>query len=194
MPTSKAARPLALPRLEFDQLDQELARYLEPRVKRLNYLGEFFKCTGHQPQALLAFMQFTEAAKGGLPDRLVELIALTTAGWMGNDYERNQHERLCVRLGFGRDWVQHVNTLQPGAAALLSSEERQLQQFTLAVLESKGHGMSEQFDLLIARIGPAQAIAALMVLGRYVVHALIVNTLNLSPPVPSIFEDGFGHE
>ena len=31
----------------------------------------------------------------------------------------------------------------------------------------------------------------LMVIGRYVTHALIVNTLALKPPVPSIFEDGF---
>lgn len=190
--SSQATSPRAdLPRLEFDQLAPELARYLEPRVKRLNYLGEFFKCTGHQPQALLAFMEFTEAAKGSLPQRLVELIALTAAGWMGNAYERNQHERLSMRLGFGREWVAEVNALKPQAAATLSPIERQLQEFVIAVLDSRGHGMGEKFSELLAQLGAEQSTAVLMVVGRYVVHALIVNTLALAPPVPSIFEDGF---
>ncbi len=31
-----------------------------------------------------------------------------------------------------------------------------------------------------------------MLVGRYVTHALIVNTFRLLPPVPSIWDDGFG--
>lgn len=179
-----------LERLEFDQLEPKLANYLDARVKRLGYLGEFFKCAGHQPHALLAFMEFTEASKGGLPKRLVEVISLTCAGWMGNAYERNQHERLSVRSGFGRDWVAAINALAPEEQDIDPTEQA-LQRFVLTLLETKGHGAADQFEALVGAIGQEQAMAVLMVAGRYVVHALIVNTLRLPPPVPSIFEDGF---
>lgn len=35
----------------------------------------------------------------------------------------------------------------------------------------------------------AAAVAILLLTGRYVTHSLIVNTLHLTPPVPSIFEE-----
>lgn len=65
-------------------------------MKRLGYLGEFFKCAAQQPRVLAAFIEFTEASQKGLSSRLVEVIALTCTAWMGDTYERNQHERLCV--------------------------------------------------------------------------------------------------
>jgi hypothetical protein len=181
----------SLPRLEFADFPAPLVAALETRVKRLGYLGEFFKCGAHQPQALTAFIEFTEACKGGLPNRLVEVIALSCAGWMGNDYERNQHERLCIRLGFGRDWVVAVNALKPKADSPLTSEERRVQHLTLTVLETRGNAAGDLFENAVRTLGPEQAIAILMVIGRYVIHGLFVNTLQLKPPVPSIFEDGF---
>jgi hypothetical protein len=180
-----------LPRLEFSAFPPALAAALEPRVKRLGYLGEFFKCAAHQPQALTAFIEFTEACKGGLPNRLVEVTALTCAAWMGNAYERNQHERLCVRLGFGRDWVAAVNALKPEAASPMTDTERAVQRLVLRVLDSRGNDAGELFEQAVRDLGAEQAVAILMVIGRYVVHGLFVNTLQLSPPVPSIFEDGF---
>ncbi len=181
----------ALPRLEFDELEPGLADYLDARVKRLGYLGEFFKCAGHQPKALLAFMEYTEAGKADLPKKLTETIALSVAGFMGNSYERNQHERLSVRLGFGRDWVEAVNALNPEAQSLMTDDEQAVQRLVLTILDSKGHDAGAEFEALVQRVGPEQAMAILMVAGRYVVHAMIVNTLDLAPPVPSIFEDGF---
>ena len=180
-----------LPRLEFADFPPALAAALEPRVKRLGYLGEFFKCGAHQPEALTAFIEFTEACKGGLPNRLVEVIALTCAGWMGNDYERNQHERLCVRLGFGRDWVAAVNALQPDASSAMADNEKDMQRLTLKILDTRGKAAGDLFEEAVRVLGPKQAVAILMVIGRYVVHGLFVNTLQLRPPVPSIFEDGF---
>ena len=59
-----------IPRLDFEDLDLDLAKVLEPRVERLGYLGEFFKCTAHQPAALLSFFEFTENSKKGLPKTL----------------------------------------------------------------------------------------------------------------------------
>lgn len=180
-----------IPRLDFWDLEAGLAETLRPRVERLGYLGEFFCCAGHQPDALRAFVQFTEAAKAGLPKKLVEVIALTAAGWMGNDYERNQHERFAIRQGYGRDWVADVDRLAPDANSALSGEERLVQRFTLAALERKGKGTGELLETLAADLGHAQAVAVLMVIGRYVVHGIFVNALELVPPVPSIFEDGF---
>jgi hypothetical protein len=81
-------------RLEMDQLEPSLAARLAPRVARLGYLGEFFKCAGHQPATLKAFVDFTEESKEGLPEKLVEVVALSAALRLGNAYERNQHERL----------------------------------------------------------------------------------------------------
>ena len=87
-----------IPRLEFDQLDPRLQAILEARVKRLGYLGEFFKVTGHRTGPA-GGMEMTEALKKTLPDGLTELGALTVAKLMGNDYERHQHERLSGQAG-----------------------------------------------------------------------------------------------
>src|SRR6202008_5177613 len=117
----------SIPRLEMDQLAPKVQDTLAPRVKRLGYLGEFFKASGHNPDVLVPFMEMTEALKDALPDRLAEVGALTVAGIMGNDYERHQHERLSEKLGFGRDWVAAVNRLAPDAEGPMSEEERAVQ-------------------------------------------------------------------
>src|ERR1700748_66829 len=48
------------------------------------YLGEFFQCTAHQPEALLSFLEFTEHLKHALPSNLTEVIALSVAVLMEN--------------------------------------------------------------------------------------------------------------
>lgn len=181
----------SLPRLELADFPATLAASLEPRVRRLGYLGEFFKCAANHPRGLAAFVEFTEAGRDGLSDRFVEVIALTCTVWMGNDYERNQHERLSLRLGFGRDWVAAVNALQPDVDSALTGEERSVQRLTLAVLDSRGKAAGEPFEHAVQNLGAPVATAILMVIGRYVTHGLIVNTLALEPPVPSIFEDDY---
>ncbi len=181
----------AIPRLELHDMRADLAEYLGPRVKRLGYLGELFKCAGNAPDATLSFMHFTDALKEALPDRLSEVAVLTVAKLMKNDYERNQHERLSVRLGFGRDWIAEVETLEPREAKLMSDAERAVQTYALAAVESRGNACQQEFEALCRLIPPAEAIAVPMLVGRYITHALVVNTLQLKPPVPSVFEDGF---
>ena len=178
-------------RIQFQDLPQGLAERLAPRVKRLGYFGEFFQCAAHQPEALDAFMAFTEATQNALPKKLAEVVSLTVANWAGNAYERNQHERLSVRLGYGRDWVQAVNALAPAEQKLLAEDEKLVQATTLSVLNTQGRESAPLFADLVRVLGQAQAVAALMLIGRYFVHACFVNTLGLEPPVPSIFEDGF---
>src|SRR5919202_6512700 len=97
-----------IPRLSTEELDPRLAEMLRPKVERLKYLGEFFQCTGHQPEALMSFYKLTEDLKEALPDNLTELVALSCATFMGNAYERVQHERLALKLGFTEAWVREV--------------------------------------------------------------------------------------
>ena len=182
---------MPLPRIELEDFPAKVSERLDARIKRLGYLGEFFKCAVHQPDALAAFIDFTESGKGSLPPNMVEIIALTVASWTTNAYEKNQHERLSVRLGLGRDWVAAVNASAPDSQSAMSEDERHLQELVLCVLESNGRHASELFEERVERCGAEQAMAILMVIGRYVVHGLIVNTLTLEPPVPSIFDDGF---
>lgn len=178
-----------IPRLEMDALRPDLAQALEPRVKRLGYLGEFFKCTAHVPQALLSFMQFTEALKVPLPQKLTETVALTVACATGNDYERHQHERLSLKLGFGKEWVAAVEKLEVGEAAALSREEQVTQAFVLAALEGFGRGCEAEWEEVVDTLDVEQATAVLLLVGRYATHTIVVNTLRLQPPVPSVFDE-----
>lgn len=175
-----------IPRLEMDDLDPVLAGTLAARVKRLGYLGEFFKVCGHQPQSLMAFMQLTDALKEALPDRLTETVALSVATLCGNAYERHQHERLSEKLGLGRDWILAVMALDPEGQGL-APDEAAAQRLVVDALRDHGHGAAGRLAELTSLVGHAQAIAVLMLVGRYATHALIVNALELAPPVPTIF-------
>ncbi len=135
-----------VPRLEFDQLDAPLADALRPRVERLEYLGEFFKVMGHNPEVLRPFMAMTEALKAALPDKLTEVGALTVAGALSNDYERHQHERLCEKLRFARSWIAAVNALEPGAASEMSETECLAQSLALDLLRSNWPAAPMLFD------------------------------------------------
>lgn len=181
-----------IPRLQIPDFAPDLAQYLTPRVERLGYLGELFQVAGHAPDVLLSFMRFTDALKAALPDNLAETAVLTTATLMQNAYERNQHERLCVRTGLSRDWIRDVERLQPDAPSLLSDDERAVQRYAMAAVDTRGLQAQAPFDEVARRLPPSQAVALAMLIGRYVTHALMVNTLRLAPPVPSIWDDGFG--
>src|SRR5712692_7630175 len=128
-----------IPRLSSGQMPLELAEYLRPRVERLGYLGEFFQCAAHQPKALLAFMTLTEELRKALPEKLTETVALSVSNLMSNAYERVQHERLCVKLGFDKAWVREVNALSPSTATRMTNEERRLQTLVIAAFQRNGH-------------------------------------------------------
>ena len=87
-------------------------------MRRLGYLGEFFQCAANQPDALVCFQDFTEALKQALPDPITEVVALTAAQLMDNAYERVQHERLSLKLGFGQGWITDVLSLARGSQLL----------------------------------------------------------------------------
>lgn len=178
-------------RLELEDMPEDLRQYLSPRVARLNYLGELFKYAGHAPDVLLSFMHFTDALKNTIPDRLTEVAVFTSAVLMSNSYERNQHERLSIRLGYTADWIAEVERLIPEEATLMTREEKAVQRYVMVAIESRGIAARSEFEVLVDMLGSTQAVAMVMLVGRYITHALMVNTLGLHPPVPSIFEDGF---
>lgn len=170
------------------ELPADLAAALRPRVERLGYLGEFFRYAAHQPQALMSFMQFTEDLKRALPDNLTEVVALSVAVLLDNAYERVQHERLSLQRGLGENWVREVLSLRSATDGILSEAETSLQKLVIAVVTRKGKNAAAELDQVVRAIGPAMTMAVLMLIGRYVTHALIVNTLNLAAPVSSPLE------
>lgn len=180
-----------IPRFSFDELPSVIAAALLPKYQRLGYLGEFFAATAHQPAALKAFIDFTDLSKGELDMRLVELIALTVAALKEVPYEKHQHERLAYRLGYGRDWVADVERLAPDSAASLDDTERCVQRYLIAAVARDGKGTEPLLNEIVERLGVEQAVAVLFVLGRYVSHAVIVNSLGIESPVCSIFDPEF---
>lgn len=174
-----------IPRLGLDEMSPPLSSFLEARVKRLGYLGEFFQCTAHQPEALLSFLEFTEHLKHALPSNLTEVIALSIAVLMDNDYERIQHQRLCSSLGMEKSWVDEIIRLD-GSAGLLSPDERLVQQLAISVVQRGGRHTSAEFDAVTTAIGAKHAVAVLMLIGRYMSHAVMVNTLDLAPPALAV--------
>jgi hypothetical protein len=152
------------------------------------YLGEFYQCAGHQPDALLGFMDFANALNEALPKQLVEVIALTVAGVMENDYARNQHERRCLELGFSHGWVAAVDRLSPDKGAELSPAERAVQRYALAAVVRRGIGVDFELEALLDHLSSPEAMAVAMLVGCHVCQAMVSNTLALEPPVASIFD------
>jgi len=176
-----------IPRLQLEAMPAALAGALRPRVERLGYLGEFFQCAANAPEVLLEFQRFTEVLKEALPARVTELVALTVAARWSNDYERHQHERLCRRLGYDDAWIRAVTSLQAGAAAL-DETDRAVQALVLRAIERQGHDVAAELNAVIDALGAPAAMAVLMSIGRYLTHSLVVNALDLAPPVASLFD------
>jgi alkylhydroperoxidase family enzyme len=162
--------------IDFADLEPALQDALRPRFERLGYLGDFFRVMAHQPAALLHFDRFTEETKRALGAAHAELIALTAATRLGNDYERHQHERLSLKLGFTEDWIRSVTALEEGGL---------VQRAVLALLEDRGRGALPLVDELAAAHGDPFAVAVVLLAGRYLMHSTFVNALGLAPPVAS---------
>ena len=177
---------VGVPLIGIGELDPAVRQRLQSKIDRLGYLGGFFQVTAHQPEALAAFIDYTDATKRALPDDLAEIVALTVATSTGNAYERHQHERLAVKLGLGEEWVAAVEQLDPDIADL-TPPQRDTQRWVLAVLEDHGRNTSRELDSLVRGLGPKDAVAVALMCGRYVAHATIANSFAIQPPVPSIF-------
>ncbi len=175
----------ALPRTSFENLPPLLQDDLRAKFERLGYLGEFFQVCASQPDALYHFNRFTEILKAALPMNLVELLALTLSTWAGNRYEQVQHERLSLKSGLSKDWVVAVEQLDPDNAAALSDAEKDVQRLALAMASTQGREAQGELVAVARHLEPAQQVAVLLTVGRYITHSTICNTLQIAAPVTS---------
>jgi hypothetical protein len=176
-----------IPRIPYEEFDAGLKEALRPKVERLGYCGEIWQIGANVPKSMLSFCNLTEDLKDEMPMKVVELVALTVAGVMGNVYERNQHERLADKLGYGRDWIAAVNKLEGDAATGLSEEEREIQKFAIAAVYRRGMDCEKLFADVVKAVGPKTATGVLLSVGRCMMHAIFRNVLDLEPPVTSLF-------
>lgn len=189
VPAPDTIGPDVIPRIDYEDFAHDLKESLRPKVERLGYCGEIWQIGANVPKSTYYFCELTEALKDEIDQKMVELVALTAAGVMGNIYERNQHERLADKLGYGRDWIAQVNELQAETGKLMSDGECAVQKFVIAAILRRGHDCQELFKEVAAAVGPEQATGILFSVGRCVMHAIFRNTLGLEPPVTSIFEE-----
>jgi alkylhydroperoxidase family enzyme len=175
---------VATPRIEYSELPPGLQERLRAKVERLGYLGEFFQVAANQPGALAHFIDFTEDLKAALTPDLVEAIALSVAAATGNAYERVQHERLALKLGFERGWVEGLVAGETGGERF-SPEQSAAAALAREVVAARGASCAEGFERLQELAGPAVAVACLMTAVRYLAHATMANTWGLRPPVDS---------
>jgi hypothetical protein len=96
-----------------------------------------------------------------------------------------QHERLALKLGFRENWIREVMSLGTEGPRELSEAEVLVEKLTLAIVERKGHDTTGELNAVVKAIGHEQAVGVLLLIGRYVMHALISNCLALKPPVAS---------
>jgi alkylhydroperoxidase family enzyme len=175
--------PSGVTPLDLAELPADLREHLGPRVRRLGYLGDFFRYCGHQPAALLNFDRYTEALKKALPAGLTETVSLTVATAAGNDYERVQHERLSRTLGMSDAWIEAMTSGEANPDGL-TDEQADARALALAMHARDWDLAQSRLAALSARAGQEQAVGVLMLVGRYLAHAAISNTLHLGvPPV-----------
>lgn len=172
-----------VPRLRYEDLEPELRALLAEKYSRLGYLGEFFQVTAHQPAALADFIRFTNTVGAALPVALGEIAALVVSTALGSDYERHQHERLALSLGFAADWIRAAEYgAMPNA---LDRREQAVRRLALAIARTGGRGAGEALADAEAVLGPETVVAAVLAVARFVAHATVVQTFQLTPPVSS---------
>lgn len=180
-----------VPRLAFEELDEALKSRLAARVQRLGYLGEFFQSTAHLPTPLGHFIDYTESLKALAPKNLCEVAIISVAQMRGNAYELHQHERLCLKSGFSRDWIAAVEACEPDATDLLAPTERAVQTYAMAVVRQDPDASMLRFGELVGLLGVDTALALMMIVGRYVAHSAMIDSLGIKANVKSIWAPDF---
>lgn len=176
-----------LRRLSLEEVEPALRAELEPTVARLGYFGEFFQVFSAVPGAVNAFMGYTKAVKAPLTDGENEVLALTVCTWLGDSYERIQHERFSVRLGFDINWIAAAEGRTGADMTRLSAEETALRKLALAVMATHGKGCRSEVAIASSTLGPQKTATALLQITRFMGIATLCNALELSLPVPSVF-------
>lgn len=173
--------PTNLPAVAFEAMPPHLQERIGAQVARLGYVGGFFGLAAHQPAALHAFVDFTEALKDALPFRLTEVVALTVAATLGNDYELDQHLRLCRARDLGEAWIAAVLADGTSGTGALTATEVAVGRLARAC--ARGTDGARELAALVTDQGPDTAVAVLLLVGRYVAHATVSRAFGLRSPI-----------
>jgi hypothetical protein len=173
--------------LRLDEVDPTLRDMLQPTVNRLGYFGAFFQYAGHAPAMLTGFMQYSGALKGALPDDLNETIALTVCTKLDFAYERIQHERLSLKLGFDRTWI--ATLVGRSDEEVLTTAQGHARTLAISFLAGESAEALGALDALAAETSEAVAMAALFQIARFRDICSIGRMLDMQLPVASIFSD-----
>lgn len=176
-------------RMQYEELDPSLQTLLKPTVDRLGYLGEYFQVAGQVPGAVPAFMQYTGAVKAPLADAHNEVLALAVCRMLEADYEMIQHERLARRFGLSLEWIAAAEAREGSNPSALNEEERALQALAQAAVASHGLRCKSELQVVVAKLGPQRAVAAMLQISRFVGIALMCNALEMALPVQSVFDE-----
>lgn len=174
-------------RLAYEKVEPSLRPVLEPIVDRLGYFGEFFQYAAHAPDVLSGFMAYTAAIKAALTDRINELIALTVCTALDCAYERVQHERLALRLGFDRAWIAAL--VGSGDVSALDDADRAVRALALAVAARDERAGRSALAAVATEFGEAAAIGMLFQITRFMTICSIGRLLDIALPVGSIFDE-----
>jgi len=172
--------------LDFSEIDPGLQAQLQPTVDRLGYFGAFFRYAAHAPQVLSSFMAMSGALKAALPDDINETLALTICSAMDFPYERIQHERLSLKLGFDRDWIA-LMVGRPSPVSPTPSQQA-ARAMGLALAEGRHGAAGEEAERLAGLSSPATAVAALFQATRFMQVCHVGRTLDMRLALPSIFD------
>lgn len=175
--------------LTSEQLDPTVTGKLGPIIERVGYFGEFFAYAGHAPAVLAAFLDYTTTLKPHLPDRLNEVIALTVCARYRSPYERVQHERLSLRLGFPKAWIAELVSGREAQISALAEDERALRTLANAVLDRNGEDVEAELQNVARFLDPSQLVAALHQIVRLQGICIISNVFGLEAPAPSPIEN-----
>jgi hypothetical protein len=90
-------------------------------------------------------------------------------------------------LGFSPEWLNAVLSLDASDnGQVLTHTEHSVRQLAISVVKHGGRNTSREFQAVIEAVGVQQAIAVLMLISRYMSHAVMVNTLDLPPPALAV--------
>ncbi|GAC1382657.1 MULTISPECIES: carboxymuconolactone decarboxylase family protein [Actinomycetes] len=176
-----------LRRLTFEELPAAAREAVRPRYERLGYLGEVFSLVGNSESSLLALLAFADGA--GQPATPVqrEVVALAVSQVNRALSELYQHEQRALKVGMSIEDVAAVESLDPAHPDLDADAAVVLR---LAVATARGDWTAARDALAAAgeRFGDEVAAALLMQTGYYVMANAVGHVLDLTPPVPSIFD------
>ncbi|AHH19917.1 hypothetical protein NONO_c51330 [Nocardia nova SH22a] len=174
--------------LGFDELTSESRELLRGRYERLGYLGDVFGVLGNNDGALRSFVAFADSSAKAADSNIREVVALAVAAATGAEPELFQHEHRALRLGFTREAIAAVESLDPNHPDL-PADAAVVQAASTAAARGEWKQARESLAQLVSEAGADHAVGVLLQIGYYLMATSMGHILGLGAPVSSIFTD-----